>query len=248
MLAFTAVPRAQNGELLSFTPVWTVSGGIGTVDAMGTFYAKGCGTGRVIATRGYVYSGCVSGESIITINPTQGAASALASIAVSPNPKTLLVGEGQAFTATGYDLSGNPIAITPVWSVTGGIGNITQTGAFTATAVGQGNVVATVSPLSGQAGVTVEANGGQTTYTPVVTSILVLPLSTSVLVSEKIQFMAYAYDQNNNIMDFTPTWSVVNVIGTIESTGLFTATAEGTGKARASANNTYGEGSVSVTE
>jgi hypothetical protein len=234
---------------MTFTPVWSVSGGIGTVDSSGKFTASAVGDGYVRVTRGYVYSGCISGEARIKVigGGGGGSVSVLTSIVVSPDPKSLKVGEAQAFAAIGYDQFGNVMAINPVWAVDAAIGNVMQTGAFTATNVGNGNVTATDSGVSGLAVVTVEADAsGGTTFVPDVTTILVLPTSESICVTESLGYIAYCYDQKGNIMDYTPTWSVSGGVGTVASIGVFTATAEGSGKVRASAAAAYGEGSITV--
>jgi hypothetical protein len=242
--SFAATGRDNNGNVVTFNPNWKVFGGIGTINSAGNFVATAVGTGRVVATRGYIYYGCISGEAIITVNPTAGAASALASIVVTPDTQ-LKVGASQTFTATGCDLQGNPIAIEPTWSVSGGIGTVTQTGVFVATLVGEGAVVANVDAMSGQAVVTVEADGGSTTFTPVLTSIFVSPSNESILVGEYLQFSATGYDQNGNIMTegFAPLWSANR--GEIYS-GLFYATAEGAGIVQAAQDSVSGRATINV--
>ena len=51
-------------------------------------------------------------------NPT--APPDLASISISPTPITLATGATQQYTAVGTDIYGNPIAISPNWSVADG--------------------------------------------------------------------------------------------------------------------------------
>jgi len=57
-------------------------------------------------------------------------AAALAKIAVSPDSVTLSPGESQQFSAAGSDSFGNPVALQPVWSASGG--TIDSRGFFTA--------------------------------------------------------------------------------------------------------------------
>jgi len=58
---------------------------------------------------------------------------ALASIVVTPDPATLVTGETQQFTATGYDADSNPIPnLAVTWDVVNGGGTITQGGLFSA--------------------------------------------------------------------------------------------------------------------
>ena len=61
------------------------------------------------------------------------APNSLSSIVVSPNPQTLPPGATAQFTATGTDASGNPMSITPTWSVVNSGGSVDAgTGLFTA--------------------------------------------------------------------------------------------------------------------
>ncbi len=60
----------------------------------------------------------------------QSQASSLASIEVLPEFVTVAPGRSQQFTATGYDATGNPVAITPAWSTSSG--TITANGLYTA--------------------------------------------------------------------------------------------------------------------
>jgi beta-glucanase (GH16 family) len=62
--------------------------------------------------------------------------------------------------------------------------------------------------------------------TPVLTSITVSPATSTVNTGQTIQFTAQGKDQNGNTMTISPTWSVTGG-GTINSTGLFTATTAG---------------------
>ena len=86
----------------------------------------------------------------------------LATITVTPNPPTLLVGATQQFTAVGRDASGNVVAITPVWSVTNPPGTIVAaSGLFTAgntTGTFPNSVRATSGSIFGTATVTVIAS------------------------------------------------------------------------------------------
>jgi hypothetical protein len=66
----------------------------------------------------------VTSTVVVTVNQT------LTTIVVSPPSAIVAPGATQAFTAAGSDQFGNPLAISPVWSVTGGAGLITQSGVF----------------------------------------------------------------------------------------------------------------------
>lgn len=94
--------------------------------------------------------GELSGTDTVTIIV---AANSVTSIVVSPSSATILPGGIQRFTAEGRNASGQIVAITPVWSATGG--KINQAGRYTAgTKNGQYTITATSNGVSGQATVT----------------------------------------------------------------------------------------------
>jgi ice-binding like protein len=73
----------------------------------------------------------------------------LASMVISPNPRTLPVGGTQIFTAIGINSAGDTIAVTPTWSTVSGGGTInSSTGAFTA-GTDSGTFTNTVEASSG---------------------------------------------------------------------------------------------------
>jgi hypothetical protein len=77
-------------------------------------------------------------------------------IDVTPSPARLLhLNDTQQFAATGYTSTNEDFAITPTWSVQGGIGTVSASGLFTATHYGSGTVVATGGAVNGAALVTV---------------------------------------------------------------------------------------------
>jgi hypothetical protein len=89
-----------------------------------------------------------------------------------------------------------------------------------------------------------------TAASPVLTTIGVVPASASVPNGGTQQFSATGYDQNNNPMSPQPsfTWSV-SAGGSINSSGLFTATTVGTNfTVTAASGGISGTASVSVTD
>ena len=87
------------------------------------------------------------------------------------------------------------------------------------------------------------------TATPVLTNVTVAPASASVQTGGTQQFTATGYDQNNNPMSPQPsfTWSVSGG-GSINSSGLFTATTVGTNyTVTATGGSVSGTASVTVT-
>ncbi|MDQ2768215.1 MAG: hypothetical protein M3Y30_13795 [Gemmatimonadota bacterium] len=85
---------------------------------------------------------------------------ALATITVTPANPTLMAGSTQQFTAVGTDASGNVVAITPTWGLSGGAGTIDGNGMFTAgatTGTFTRAITATSGGVSGSTSVTITA-------------------------------------------------------------------------------------------
>ncbi|MFH1361686.1 MAG: hypothetical protein ABIH69_03430, partial [bacterium] len=80
---------------------------------------------------------------------------ALSSLTVTPSAATVGISQPQAFSVIARDSGGYLQNITPVWSLTGGIGSISAAGLFEASGTaGSGYVVATYGGISKQAAVT----------------------------------------------------------------------------------------------
>src|SRR5690554_1031646 len=83
----------------------------------------------------------------------------LKKLEIQPATATVQKDGTREFTAVGKDQNGKAMTIKPAWSVTGGIGTVAPstgtTTTFTATAVGEGTIVAKVGDISGSAVITV---------------------------------------------------------------------------------------------
>ena len=179
---FIAVGTDVGGNIVSFTPTWSVVAGGGAISSTGVFTAGG-----TIGT--YANTVQASNQSlkgfatvIVTVGP-------LATITVTPNPATLIVTTKQQFTAVGKDLSGNIIVIAPTWSVVAAGGAIDGGGLFTASATPgtyANTVKATSGTISGTATVIVTAG-------PLAT-ITVTPNPASMAISTTQQFAAVGKD------------------------------------------------------
>ena len=85
------------------------------------------------------------------------------------------------------------------------------------------------------------------TSTPVLTTINVSPATATLDVNGTQAFTATAYDQLGKLMDVIFSWNSSNTtVGTIDSTGLFTAKAPGTTTITAASGDVNGTASVSV--
>jgi hypothetical protein len=209
---FVAVGRDAAGNLVTIAPTWSVTAAGGTIDGAGRFTAGA--TPGTFTNTVRVSTGALSATATVIVT-----AGPLATITVTPNPASVTINGIQQFTAVGSDIGGNPVAITPIWSVVASGGTINAaTGLFTAgTLPGTftNTVRATSGGLSGTATVVV-------TTGPLAT-ITVTPNPVFMLAGSTQQFVAVGRDASNNVFIMTPVWSVVNGGGSINASGLFTA-------------------------
>ncbi|CAN5455314.1 hypothetical protein BH09GEM1_BH09GEM1_44770 [soil metagenome] len=236
---YTAVGKDASGNVVAFTPTWSVIAGGGAISGAGLFTA-----GTLAGT--YTNTVQASALGIIGTATVTVTAGPLASIVVTPNPMTLAAGATQAYTAAGKDASGNAVAITPVWSVAAGGGLISAAGVFTAgTTPGTftNTVKATSGSVSGTATVTVTAGA--------LATITVTPNPATLGTGATQAFTAVGMDGSGNIVAITPTWAVVAGGGSIDiATGVFTAGSVSgtfTNTVRASVGAVAGFATVTVT-
>lgn len=187
----TAVGADFSGAKVAVIPTWSVVAGGGTISTTGVFTAAavpGTFANTVKATSGGM-------SSTATVIVTTGR---LATILISPNPQSLVVGGTQQFVATGKDSSGNAVAVTPTWSVVAGGGTIASTGIFTAgntPGTYANTVTATSGTISATATVTVTATPPAP---PPLTTIIVTPNPDTTQVGATQQFTATGRDGNGN--------------------------------------------------
>ncbi len=221
-IQFTVLGRDAAGTVVPLSPAvtWSVVAGGGTINPTTGLFTGGSAAGTFTNTV-RATSGAVSGFATVTLTaPNQ-----LATLLVSPNPGTVLVGGAIQFTVEGRNASGATVPITPAvtWSVVAGGGTINSTtGLFTAgptTGTFPNTVQATSGGVSSVATVIVTASGQ-------LASIVVSPNPGSVGVGGMMTFTAQGRDAGGAVVMISPavTWSVVNGGGTINSaTGQFTA-------------------------
>ncbi len=196
----------------------------GTINAAGLFTTIHAGSTDITAS----LSSVTSNTSTVTVT-----AGALATLTVSPDAPTLTADQAQQFTVTGVDANGNAANNgTITWSVTGDIGTINSTGLFTATTVDSGTVTATSS-----IGSVADTSGTITVTAGVLATLTVSPNTPTLTADDTQQFTAAGVDADGNAASSgTITWSITGDIGTINSTGLFTATTVGTGTVTATSD------------
>lgn len=210
-MQFLAVVTDASGNTITVTPTWTLANGGGTITSAGLFTAGdsiGTFTNTIIATIG----------SVTSVGSVTVSAGGLASIAVSPDTITLSVGATHQYTAIGHDAHGHVVPIPArVWSAAEAAGTIDTSGMFTASTV-TGNttagVTATSGSISGTARVIVSPGALET--------ITIAPDAVTLNGGATQQFTAVGKDAYGNVVAIEPTWTAV--VGSVTSTGLFTAT------------------------
>jgi hypothetical protein len=114
---FSAQAVYTDSTTAIISPTWIVSGEIGTITVAGytgLFHATAVGSGFVTA----VYSG-QSATATIMVTPEVGGGVGLTTVEVSPASFYSRVGGSQTFTAMGLGPSGESIAVSPIWKITG---------------------------------------------------------------------------------------------------------------------------------
>ncbi|MFH1312628.1 MAG: right-handed parallel beta-helix repeat-containing protein [Candidatus Eisenbacteria bacterium] len=213
-----------NPSSLITVDAWDVIGGIGSISNGGLFHATVAGIGQVAC----------SGEGLEdTTGPIAILPGPLARMEVSPDSTEVTLGSRTGFESLGFDSYSNPANVgTLTWSVVGGIGTIDESGIFTATGVGSGRIAA----ASNIGGVT-DTSSLVIVNPSNLDMIVVAPDTAMVGISDGLQFSARGFDADFDPIDFgLLTWEVLGGIGTIDTSGMFTATNAGIGRVAATSN------------
>ena len=147
--AFSAAGRDAWDNLVDIDPEWSVTYGVGSLDAEGRFTGTTAGTGVVSAT-----AGGVVGTADVTTTP-----GTLAVLEVQPAGAEVRSGELLQLGTAGFDARGNTVTGYAVeWRVSGDVGTVEPArGIFTALAAGGGQVLARSGGVEGAADVRVVA-------------------------------------------------------------------------------------------
>jgi hypothetical protein len=224
---FTATARDQFATALAMQPgfTWMVSGG-GTINASGLFTATTVGGPFTVTAS----NGAVNGTAQVTVTAANQPPTVATPAAATPSPT---LGTTTALSVLGADDGGEP-ALIYTWSTTG-----TPPAPVTFSANGTNaakNTVATFTKAGDYSFQVVIKDAGNLTVTssvsvtvvPTLTSIVVAPATASVVNGNTQQFTATARDQFATALTMQPgfTW-MVSGGGTINASGLFTATTVG---------------------
>jgi hypothetical protein len=148
-----------------------------------------------------------------------------AAIAITSPGGAIQIDGTMQFVATVTDANGNTITATPTWTVVNGGGTITTGGVFTAgDSVGTftNTIVATIGTVTSASSVTVSAGA--------LSSITVSPDTITLPVGGTHQYTAIGHDAHGHVVAIPArVWSAAASAGTIDTSGMFTAsTATGT--------------------
>jgi hypothetical protein len=212
-------------------PVWSVVGGIGTIDSSGKFDAVTAGAGFVVA----------SFAALVDSAPVTVVPGAPFSLDLVPDSAEVSADSTLLFAVIVKDEDGNLTSMSPKWSVSGGIGTVAG-GLFTATTAGTGWVRAGSALVIEEIPDTLAA---QDTILPAPTladssrvrvvpgaasSLVVTPGPLTITADTTLQFVAIALDGDGNVTTAgSLSWSGGESIGSIDSlSGHFDPTTPGT--------------------
>jgi len=196
------------------TFVWSATAAAGSINSSSGVLTASCTVGTAPAGVTASASG-KSGSADVSI--TQGA---VATVAISPTTASLGAGGSTTFTATAKDACNNAVAGASFsFGTTPGAGSITQGGVYTAPcSPGTYNSAVTVS--SGG----INASASVTVSTGALAALMISPQNPTLPAAGQQQFSAAGSDSCGNAVTPSVTWSATAAAGSINTTGLFTAT------------------------
>jgi trimeric autotransporter adhesin len=222
---------------LTASVTWTsLSPSVATISAGGLASGLTSGTAGISAT---MMTANVSGSATLTVT-----APILVSIAIAPGNSSIAAGYTEQFAAAGTFTDGGTqdLTSTATWSSSvPAVATIPAGGLATAITVGTTSIGASVNGIAGTTTLTVAP--------PVLLSIAVTPANPLVPAGDTQQFSVVGTFSDGSMQNLTSiaTWSSsVPSIAAINSSGLATATTQGTSIISASANGFTGSTALTV--
>lgn len=209
------------GNVVDAEVLWSLSDpSLGNISAEGTLTAQKEGKGYVVATARH----------IVDLAPLEVKAGPLYSIEVRPSELAVSSGETVTFEATGFDAAGNPLPITPQWSVDEQLGALQQNGLFSARKAGSGEVSASVEGIRGTARILILPGPPA--------SIEVEPREIATTAGNREEIVFKVFDANGNLItDPQIRWELDKGLGTMVEPNRFHAQRTGQDLLRLTAGN-----------
>lgn len=232
---FAAQAVDREGSVAEVEIEWSVlNERVGEIDDNGLFTALESGHTNVMARAEHSVG---KAEVIVRCDIVNQNNSNRLKVMIDPNSAVLDVGDTQQFTASLVDSNGTEVPAEFEWGVDGDFGIIDATGLFETVEAGRGFIYATTQGLSGRAHIVVKKdanNGAGQGVRKVGTKLVLVPKDTLVLVENVVQYQAFLQDTLGNQTEVYPEWELVGrEVGTIDQSGLFTATTAGNGVIKA---------------
>jgi plastocyanin len=162
------------------------------------------------------------------------------SLQITPQTVDVAMRGSYRFRAMATDAAGHTVEVVPDWTVVGVSGTISADGTFTATQRDTDVILATYAGLT---------TGALLTVVPGEIAMLqVTPAEVTVASGTTHQFEVTAFNTHRYPLEISPTWQVTNEIGSIDTSGLFSAAKAGNGEIVVTAGGVTGRAQVTVTE
>ncbi|MBC7893805.1 MAG: Ig-like domain-containing protein [Cytophagaceae bacterium] len=222
-----------NNNVLNRTITWTSDQpSVATVSQAGVVTGVIAGAARISAS-----VGAVSGTVTVTVTPVP-----VASLTITPNGATIVVGGTLQLTATAKDANGVTLPGRIIGWTSGGpsIATVSQSGLVTAIGPGSATILAASEGVFGSVNITVTNVG--------VAIVRVIPSNSSLQVGAQLQLTTQVLDANNNtITGKTASWVSSNqAIATVSSVGTVFGIAPGTVTITATVDGVSGIGTYAV--
>ena len=228
---FTAAPRAADGTVLDRAVSWGVNDTtVATISGTGVATTKKIETTRVTAT-----AEGKTGTAVLIVIPAP-----VFTVAVTPATATLRIGQTLQLSAVPKDSAGNALGGRTVTWVSSDTAKarVSATGLVTARSTGAVTLRATSEGQTGTAELTVVIP---------VKSVTVTPGAPTLLAGAQVQLTAVAKDSLGTTLDREILWSSSNgLVASVSSTGLVTATGNGTAQIIATSEGVSGSATVTA--
>ncbi len=230
-VALQATAEDRFGNAVDTDILWSLSDSdMGLITPEKNLVALKAGSGALVATARNIVD--TASLSVRTGAP----------IALKVNPGELVAKAGQVleFGVMGYDAGGNPVEITPRWSVNGGEAAIDENGVLRVEKVGTVQVMAKSGEIRGAS--VVEVRPGD----PVSMEMLTERIDTTAGEVAALDYRIHdAY--GNQVPDAELSWQVENDLGTVTEPNVFHARKAGEGALRVGVGSLVASVPVTVT-